>query len=106
MANEIRRTGDLRVKLSPEMLARLEVMATSYGMPGATFAAFAIADYINRQDNQAKLARMGTLETIRQLGIQDDGKLDQMLSAAMPAIAKALAQENLPLEHEGPKVAE
>lgn len=104
MANEIRRTGDVRIKLSPEMLARLEAMATAYGMPSATFAAFAIADYINRQDNQAKLGRMATLETVRRLGFDDSDKLEAMIESTIeamaPQIAKALAQENLPLDHE------
>lgn len=105
MANEIRRTGDVRIKLAPEMLARLEAMATSYGMPGATFAAFAIADFINRQDQQVKLSRMAVMDMARNVGVDDD-MLERALAAALPGISKALGQENLPLDHEAPKGSE
>lgn len=98
MANEIRRTGDLRVKLAPEMLARVEAMATAYGMPGATFAAFAIADFVNRADQQVKLQRMAVMDMARSSGI-DQEAMERALEAALPAVAKALGQENLPLEH-------
>lgn len=102
MANEIRRTGDVRIKLAPEMLTRLEAIARDYGMPGATFAAFAIADFINRHDNNLKVTRMAVLDATRN-AVPDDEQLSKMLQSAMPAIAKALAQENLPLDHEESK---
>ena len=102
MANEVRRTGDLRVKLAPDMLARLEAMATAYGMPGATFAAFAIADFINRQDNNQKLTRMAVLDMARNFGI-DEEVIERALVSALPGMTKALSQENLPLDHEGPE---
>ena len=105
MGNEIRRTGDVRIKLAPEMLARLEAMAADFGMPGATFAAFAIADYINRQDNQLKLARMAVMDVSRSAGVDPD-MIQRAIQAALPGVAKALGQENLPLDHEGPTGAE
>lgn len=107
MANEIRRTGDLRVKLSPDMLTRLEDMASQYGMPGATFAAFAIADYINRQETNMRMARMATMEMARNAGdlLSSGGGLDKILETTLgPVLAElskqqALSQTNLPLEH-------
>lgn len=105
MANEVRRTGDLRVKLAPDMLARLEAMATAYGMPGATFAAFAIADFINRQDNNQKLTRMAVLDMARNFGIDEKQleNLERLATAMGPGVAKVLSQVNLPLDHEGPE---
>lgn len=106
MANEIRRTGDLRVKLAPEMLARLEAMATDYGMPGATFAAFAIADFINKQENTKRLTSMAVLDATRRAGEQmpelSDDRLEKIFAPMIAAIAQeaALSQKNLPLDGE------
>ena len=105
MANEIRRTGDMRIKLAPDMMVRLEAMATTYGMPGATFAAFAIADYINRQESQAKLARMAVMDMARNAGIDEETQ-ERVLFAAIASAQKALGQENLPLDHVETKGAE
>lgn len=105
MANEIRRTGDVRIKLAPEMLARLEAMATAYGMPGATFAAFAIADFINRQDNNNKLSRMAVMDVARN-SVPNQEMQERVLAAAIASAQKALAQENLPLDHVETKGAE
>jgi phage portal protein BeeE len=102
MAIEIRRTGDLRVKLAPDMLARVEKMASEYGMPGATFAAFAIASYINQQENNQKYTRMAVLDATRN-SMPSGLDLEQLIGQIMPVMAQALSQENLPLEHEEPK---
>ena len=40
----LRRTGDCRVKLDPDMLERLEKLAKAYGFPVATMAAMAIGE--------------------------------------------------------------
>lgn len=104
MANEIRRTGDLRVKLAPEMMTRLENMATLYGMPGATFAAFAIADYINRHETNQRMARMAVMDVARQAGdamTMSDEQMEKIFGPMVAEIAKqqALTQQNLPLDH-------
>lgn len=44
------RTEGLRVKLSPDMMSRLEIIADSFGMPTSTLAAYAIAEFVNRTE--------------------------------------------------------
>lgn len=111
MGNEIRRTGDVRVKLAPEMMVRLSAMASDYGMPEATFAAFAIADFINRQENNKRLASMAVLDVTRRAGEQLPEMNEEMLQRVFgPMLAEmgkavALSQANLPLDGEAAKAA-
>ena len=44
------RTEGLRVKLSADMMLRLESISHSFGMPTSTLAAFAIAEFVNRAE--------------------------------------------------------
>ena len=100
----VRRTGDCRIKLAPSMMARLESLAESYGMPSATFAAFAIADYINRHETNQKIVRMAAIDASRQMGETmslTDAQMEKVFGPMIVEIAKqqALTQQNLPLEH-------
>lgn len=110
MANEIRRTGDMRIKLAPEMLTRVEKMAALYGMPGATFAAFAIADFINRQDMNQRLTRMAVMDVSRNaaetMSLTDE-QMERVFGPLVAEVAKAQAlnQQNLPLDGEATKGA-
>ena len=106
----VRRTGDCRVKLAPSMMERLEKLAELYGMPSATFAAFAIADYINRHDTNQRMARMAVMDMSRQAGEtmnMTEEQMEKVFGPMLIEIAKqqALTQQNLPLEHEGPEGA-
>jgi len=112
MGNDIRRTGDLRVKLSPDMLQRLEALATDYGMPSATFAAFAIADYIVRQENSKRNVSEAVLDVTRRAGDQmqanlSDEQLEKVFGPMIAAIAQqsALSQPNLPLDGEAAPIS-
>lgn len=104
-----RRTDSVRVKLAPDMLARLEVQAKAFGMPVATVCAFAVADWIQRQENNLAMARMATMEISRK-GLESMGdmlseeNIERIFAPMLVELAKqqALSQENLPLEHEGP----
>lgn len=105
MGNEIRRTGDVRVKLAPEMMNRLSAIALDYGMPEATFAAFAIADFINRQENAKRLTSMAVLDVTRRASDQMEMNDDQMQKIFGPMIAEiakqtSLSQLDLPLDEE------
>lgn len=96
MNEPIRRTDTVKLKLAPEIMARFEEQARAFGMPPSTLAAFAVADWLQRQENNAKLARMAVMDMSR-TAIPE---FEKALEAALPAIAKALGQENLPLEGE------
>jgi predicted transcriptional regulator len=99
MNEPIRRTDTVKIKLSPDILARLEDQARAFGMPPSTLCAFAVADWLNRQDQNQKLARMAVLDATRS-SLPDQEAMMAALEAAMPAAMKALAQTNLPLDGE------
>lgn len=105
-----RRTDSVRVKLAPEMLVRLESQAKAFGMPVATVCAFAVADWIQRKENEKAMTRMAVLEATRQSGqmmSMTEEQMERVFTPMLVELAKqqALSQENLPLEHEGPKGA-
>lgn len=95
---ENKRTDSIRVRLSPDMMERFERIGAGFGMPVATLAAFAIADFVQRQESSEKMARMALLDATRTAVGQLD--LDKALEAALPAIVQALSQQNLPLDGE------
>lgn len=100
--SSVRRTGDCRVKLSPEMLARLDQIAEhEYGMPTATLAAFAIAEWLKSKDAIRAQTTMGIMEAARKMGGTAGQMLEQL--AQSPEYVDqciALAQKNLPLDGE------
>lgn len=103
-----RRTDSVRVKLAPEMLVRLETQAKAFGMPVATVCAFAVADWIQRKENEKAMTRLAVLEATRQSGEMlnmTEEQMDRIFTPMLVELAKhqALTQENLPLEHEGPQ---
>lgn len=73
----VRRTGDVRVKLAPEMRARLDGIAQSYGFPLATMAAVAIAEWVNTKEQSGKNQRMMLMDLARQMG----GQMGELLQA-------------------------
>ena len=106
----VRRTGDCRIKLAPVMMERLERMADLYGMPSATLAAFALAEWINQKDNTLSLSRMAVMDIGRKVG----GAIEEQLKdlAESPEFAQMtlhaegpLSQPSLPLDPEAPKGA-
>ena len=103
MNEPIRRTDSVKIKLAPDMINRLESAAKAYGMPPSTLCAFAVADWLNRQEQNAKLARMGVLEATR--GAFADDQMTAALEAALPAVMKALQQQNLSLDGEAAEAA-
>lgn len=104
MNEPIRRTDAVKIKLAPEILSKLEEHSRAYGMPPSTLAAFAVAEWLQRQDTNARLARMAVMDATR----NSFGKLDDLVSEETlervlgPALAaftqQALAQANLPLD--------
>lgn len=97
---QTRRTGDCRIKLAPDMLARLEELARAYGFPVATMAAVAVAEWVNGKEQQAKNQRMMLLDVGRQVGGQL-GELFQAMSdspeaqAAIDTVAQGLSSNGV-----------
>ena len=98
------RTGNIRIKVSPEMLDRIELQARALCMPVATVCAFAVGDWVQRQENNLKLTRMAVMQASRrsldELGLTDD-KLQALFGPMITEIAKQ--QANLSLDLEEPK---
>ena len=71
----VRRTGDVRIKLAPEMRERLDVIAQAYGFPLATMAAVAVAEWVNSKEQNVKNQEMMMMDVGRQVGGQMAGLL-------------------------------
>jgi len=91
----MQRTEALRLKLSQDMMERLARRAATFGMPEATLAAFAVADFLNRQEAQDNLMRMAALDMSRRAVDMDEEKLDAAFKAVMPQIVAALSDEQI-----------
>lgn len=94
--DRVKRTDSVRVKLSPEMLDRVEKMAADYGMPAATFCAFAVGDFVRRSEQQAQLGRMAVMDAARRSGDAmdlSDERLERIFSSILPEIAKIAAED-------------
>jgi len=93
MGQTVARTDSIRLKLAPDMHARLEKYAQSYGMPLSTLGAFALADWVNKQDLNASMTRMAVLEATR-TGFAhafNDEAMERAMAAALPSVVLALA---------------
>lgn len=99
LPSENKRTSDVRVRLAPDMMEKLEHHSKLFGMPPSTMAAFAIADWVQRQDNNRKLTQMAVLDATRN-GLPDMEKIMPVILQMLPQIDQALTQPNLPLEGE------
>ena len=117
LLQENKRTDSIRVRLSPEMMDRFEQLAKGYGMPPATLGAFAVARFVQQEENNAKLNRMAVLDATR----NSSDKLDQvfsedsmekilgpmfkaMIEQMSPDVVKSLEQKNPPLDGEATNV--
>lgn len=100
-----RRTDNVRVKLAPDMMERLERMASNYGMPTATLCAFAIAEWVSGKENQVAVSRMAVMDMGRKIGGQVGDLLSQFgnsseFESIVGQTTAALSQTNLPLDGE------
>lgn len=100
-----RRTDNVRVKLAPDLMERMERMAGNYGMPTATLCAFAIAEWLNGKENSLAMSRLAVLDMGRKMGGQVSEMLEQMVQGPefdqmVSQASVALSQTNLPLDGE------
>lgn len=88
------RTDSIRLKLSPDMVARLEKLAVAHGMPVSTVAAFGLSDWICKQEQSVSLSRMAAMEIARQsVGMMGD--MEKQLEKALPSMIAAMQQAAL-----------
>jgi len=55
-----KRTDSIRVRLSPDMMKRLEALSSDLGMPPSTVAALAVGSYVIEQERTVVLDRIMT----------------------------------------------
>lgn len=72
----VARTDSVRLKLSPDMVARLGRLAEAYGMPLSTLGALALGEWVVSKEANVRLAR----EAVLGIGAQIGGELQRVLS--------------------------
>ena len=100
------RTDAVRVKLAPEMLARVEKLADDFGMPTATLCAFAVASWVRTTEQQASLARMAVLDASRRAGENlqmSDAQMEKVFGPMVAQIAQQLSSVDREPPAEGGK---
>jgi len=101
------RTGNIRIKVTPEMLERVERQANALCMPVATVCAFAVGDWVQRQENQLKLIRMAVMEASRRsiddLGMTEE-RIERLFGPMLVELVKQQAEQAKPaLDPEEPR---
>jgi predicted transcriptional regulator len=71
MASENRRVDSIRVRLSDDMMKRFEFLASRFGMPPATLAAFAIARFVTTEENNHTFQRDAVSQMADKMGALD-----------------------------------
>ena len=94
------RTDSVRIKLAPGMVERLERLSIDYGMPVSTMGAFAIAHWVNQQEQN----RFNAVNAIEQIARMTGEKftqadIEKAIQVSLPSVTKALS-EPLSLDHE------
>jgi predicted transcriptional regulator len=89
----VARTDSVRIKLSPDMVERLEKLALAYGMPVSTMGAFAVADFINRQENNQELTQKAVMEGTRTMfaGFNEQS-IEKAIERALPALVAEISK--------------
>lgn len=85
----VARTDSVRLKLAPDMVARLERLAEAYGMPLSTLGAFALAEWVVGKENNVRLTR----EAVMGVGAVIGGEAQKALAelAASPQLEQFIA---------------
>ncbi len=77
---ENKRTGSMRIRLSPEMLERFEKLAKRYGMPPSTLAAFAIARFVQSEETNRMVVMDAARQQVKAMeGQVTDERLERLL---------------------------
>lgn len=106
---KVRREDKVAVMFSADMKSRLDKIAEAFGMPPSTLCAFAVASWVQQQENQLSMARMAIMQIARQTGEKmDELNLDKILQPMIVEMAKQQGdpQGLLPLDPAAAKDAE
>lgn len=96
----VRREDKIAVMFSSDMRKRLNVLAEGFGMPPSTLCAFAVAAWVQQQENSLAMTRNAVNQIATQAGEKiDSALLDEIAQAALLYANKHLdSQGLLPLE--------
>lgn len=64
----VRRDTKIAIMFSPEMKERIDRTAVAFGMPPSTLCSFAVAQWVQNQENQLAMSRMAVMQIARQAG--------------------------------------
>lgn len=106
---KVRRVEKVAIMFSPEMKERIDKIAVAFGMPPSTICSFAVASWVQSQENQLAMARMAVMQIARQTGEKmDELNLDKILQPMIVEMAKQQGdpQGLLPLDLVASKDAE
>lgn len=94
--DEHKRTGSMRIRLSPEMLERFETLAKRYGMPPSTLAAFAIARFVQSEEMNRMVVMDAARQQAKTLGEQlTDDRMDQLFGPMLENMISTLQRSHL-----------
>lgn len=94
--DEHKRTGSMRVRLSPEMLDRFEALAKRYGMPPSTLAAFAIARFVQTEETNRMVVMDAARQQVKTLGEQlTDDRMERLFGPMFENMLSAFQSAQL-----------
>lgn len=86
---KVRRENKVAIMLSEDMKARLDDVSKGYGMPPSTMASFAVAAWVQQQEQQKAMTRMAIMDVARQAGKKlDELTVDDVVDTAMVIAAR------------------
>ena len=96
--NTRRRICEVRVKLQPEMAARLDEIAKRRGVPSATLAALVLGEFVERYDQNQNYHQAAVMEVARlmvvDLGPKFDEVIEQLSKGNVSDVFSLLASPN------------
>lgn len=92
----VRREDKIAVMFSSDMRKRLNVLAEGFGMPPSTLCAFAVASWVQQQENNLALTKVAIGQIADHVGVKVDTLLDDAgLTASLAQVNRALDTEGL-----------
>lgn len=92
----VRREDKIAVMFSSDMRRRLNVLAEGFGMPPSTLCAFAVASWVQQQENNLAMTR-GAIQQITEKagGLVDAVLADEIARASVVQVNRALDTQGL-----------
>lgn len=92
----VRREDKIAVMFSSDMRKRLNVLAEGFGMPPSTLCAFAVASWVQQQENNLAMTRNAITQMAAQIGEKvDPVMVDVAAQASLVAVNRHLDNQGL-----------